>query len=65
MNLNPLPIPGAESDLVIFVGPYVSKPSSENMPKQQSGLRIRTKTMSFTFWTSEEIPYQSIFYHSQ
>ena len=46
MNLNPPASLGDVSALVIFVAPYVSTPSSENMPKQHSGRRIRTIVIS-------------------
>lgn len=42
MNLNDPSTAGIVSALVIGVGPYVWNPSSEKIPRQQSGLKIRT-----------------------
>jgi hypothetical protein len=42
INLNDPSTAGIVSALVIGVGPYVWNPSSEKIPRQQSGLKIRT-----------------------
>jgi hypothetical protein len=49
MNLNPPSSSVDVSTLVMFVAPYVSKLSSEKIPIQHSGLRIRATRISFLY----------------